>query len=121
MSSAGMATDVRCGAVRSATSSGQMATTDMSSGTVRPAVRSTLSNGEMIASFCTTRPVVPGRSCRIRVIAPAAASWLASQGRCTSRRPRAAACSAAPRRVRSANPLRRWYTAGASPMNATSR
>ena len=75
-SSAGMVTELRCGDVCSATWSGQSATIDTSSGTVRPAVRSTLSSGGMIASFCTIRPVVPGRSSRIRVTAPAAASWL---------------------------------------------
>ena len=74
ISSAGMVTELRCGEVCSATWSGQSATIETSSGTVRPVVRSTLSTAGMMPSFWTMRPVVPGRSSRIRVTAPAAAS-----------------------------------------------
>jgi len=69
-----MFTDVSLGAVCSAMLSGQRATMDTSSGTMRPAVRSRDISGGMMASFCTIRPVVFGRSSRIRASVPATAS-----------------------------------------------
>jgi hypothetical protein len=68
---AGMATEVSWGADWVATSSGQMATTETSSGTARPCWRRRASRGPMADSFWTTRAVVSGRSSNIRDRVPA--------------------------------------------------
>ena len=73
-SCAGIVTELSRGDVCSASWSGQSATIDTSSGTVRPLARSRLSSGGITASFCTMSPVVCGRSSRIRASTPAAAS-----------------------------------------------
>lgn len=59
---------------------------------------------EVAPSFCTTNPVVPGRSAKMRSTAWAVLSYVPSQGRCRKRRPRCPARSANSARVRSVYP-----------------
>jgi hypothetical protein len=116
-----MFTEVTPGEVASASSSGQIATTDTSCGTRRPLTSNALINSSITASLCTTTAVTSGSTFNSWATTARAASWVPSHG-CTETltRRRAAACLN-PLTVRLANPVSRLYTSGGEPISATRR